>query len=665
MYYGGDYNPEQWPEEVWSEDVALMRQAGVNLVSVGIFSWSRLQPAEGEFDFGWLDRVLDLLDEAGIAVDLATATASPPPWMHEAYPQVLPVTQTGVTLGPGSRQHYSPSSPDYRRLAGELVTAIAKRYAQHPAVVMWHVNNEYACHVNCDYSDAAAVGFRGWLEKRYGSVEDLNDAWGTSFWSQRYTSFSQVLPTRAAPYSHNPGQLLDFRRFTSDSFLECFLMERDLIRAAGATQPITTNFMGAFAPLDYWEWAKHVDIVSDDCYPDPNDPSSFQAAALQNDLMRSLKPGVPWLLMEQSTSALNWRPSNAPKAPGQMAALSHQAVGRGATGVMFFQWRQGRAGAEKFHSAMLPQAGTRTRIWREVVALGAELAALPDLPAPTRSKVAIVLDWGNWWALQSPDHPVRLDYLDLIRGWHAAAMRLHVQVDFVQPTADLHGYDLVVAPQLYLLSENAASNLVAFVEAGGTLLATAFSDVVDEYDRFRPGGYLRQLGRTLGIWVEDFGALQVDPSLPGESEVSFLLDDEVVVGRLLAEEVHLDGARSVADFRAGRVQGQPALTVNHVGRGSAWYLATIPDGPGNQTVLARLLSEVGILPALPDLPETVSVSERGDLITLTNQSPLRVTVDVEGEEYDGGTQLHLSELAPFQVVRLRAVRRDPQGRGVD
>lgn len=209
MYYGGDYNPEQWPEEVWTEDVALMRAAGVNMVSLGIFSWSRLQPAEGEFDFAWLDRIVDLLHDAGIAVDMATATASPPPWMHESYPQILPVTQAGVTLGPGSRQHYSPSSPEYRRLAGDLVSAIAGRYAEHPAVVMWHVNNEYGCHVNYDYSDAAAVAFRQWLGVRYGSVEKLNEAWGTSFWSQRYTRFSQVLPPRAAPYSHNPGQLLD------------------------------------------------------------------------------------------------------------------------------------------------------------------------------------------------------------------------------------------------------------------------------------------------------------------------------------------------------------------------------------------------------------------------------------------------------------------------
>ncbi|MGX5682678.1 beta-galactosidase [Schumannella luteola] len=647
MKYGGDYNPEQWPEEVWAEDVRLMREAGVTIVSLGIFSWSRIQPAEGVFDFEWLDRVIDLLHGAGIEVDLATATASPPPWAHEAYPEMLPRTAEGTVLGPGSRQHFAPTSPVYRRLASELVRAIAERYAQHPAVVLWHVNNEYGCHLNYDYSDNAAVAFRAWLEARYGSVEELNRAWGTDFWSQRYTSFAQVLPPRAAPYSHNPAQLLDFRRFTSDALLECYLMEKQIIRDAGATQPITTNFMGAFPPADYWSWAPHMDVITDDCYPDPNDPESFRDAAFARDLMRSLGGGKPWLLLEQSTNALNWRPSNAPKAPGQMAALSMQAVGRGADGILFFQWRQSRSGAEKFHSAMLPHAGTDTRTWREVVALGHSLAGLPALPDPTPAEVAIVLDWEAWWALSSPDHPVVLDYLELVKDWYRAAHEAHVQVDFVAPGVALDAYRVVVAPNLYLLRSSFATALTRFAEGGGHLVVGPFSDVVDEHDAFRDGGYLTQLGRSLGIRVEDFGALQIDPALPGQSTAPVRFGERSFVGRYLAEEIHAVDAEVVGTFEGGRCDGRPAVTRC----GTAWYVATHPGREGAAVVLDAVLAGAGVEPLVSAGP-LIEAADRGGMLTLINHGDSAERVEVTGTLLSGEAVTSV-ELAPFEVALLR------------
>ena len=551
MFYGADYNPEQWPESVWPEDARRMVEAGVNLVSLGIFAWSRIQPAEGVFDFDWLDRVIDLLHEHEIAVDLATATASPPPWMSARYPDSVAVDANGARYWPGSRQHQAPTSPVYRRLAAELVSRLAERYAEHPAVVMWHVNNEYGCHLQLDYSDPAAAAFRLWLEQRYGSVTGLNEAWGTSFWSQRYGDFSEVFPPRKAPYSHNPSQLLDFARFSSDALLECYLMEKRLIREAGGQQPITTNFMGLHRPTDYWRWAAELDVISDDAYPDPADPESFRQAALQRDLMRSLKPDTPWMLMEQATSAVNWRPGNASKAPGQMAALSAQAVGRGADAVMFFQWRQSRAGSEKFHSAMLPQAGTDTRTWREVVDLGQLLQQLPALPVGARdAEVAIIVDWENWWAIENPDHPVIIDYAEQIRIWYEAFHTQHVQVDFAPPTGDLAGYRLVVAPQLYLLTDAGAANLTGYVEGGGRLLVGAFSDVVDQRDHFRDGGFLTQLGDLLGIRLEDFGALGRAPGGP-EPTAPFDLDGATLTGHLLAEKIHLTGAISGGPVQRG------------------------------------------------------------------------------------------------------------------
>ncbi|MEC5197847.1 beta-galactosidase [Arthrobacter sp. PL16] len=649
MHYGGDYNPEQWPEDIWPEDVARMREAGVTMVSLGIFSWARIQPSEHEFDVEWLDRIIGLLHDGGIAVDLATATASPPPWATVAYPEMLAADESGATYWHGSRQHYAPSSPVYRRLAAGLVSRLAERYAQHPAVVLWHVNNEYGCHLNVDYSDAARDAFRNWLKKRYGSVEALNEAWGTMFWSQRYGSFIEVFPPRRAPYSHNPGQLLDYRRFTSDMLLECYLMERDIIRAAGATQPITTNFMGAFKPVNYAQWAPELDVISDDLYPDPNDPEGFREGAFHGDLMRSLKPGTPWLLMEQASSAVNWRPSNAPKAPGQLAAQSMQAVARGADGVLFFQWRQSRAGSEKFHSGMLPHAGTDTRTWREVVALGAELGSLPGLPADEGSaRVAILLDWENWWAIENPDHPAALDYLSLVRGWYDAAHRLHVQVDLLPPTARLEQYDVVIAPQLYLLTEQAAANLAAFVGQGGHLLVTAFSDVVDENDRFRSGGFGTQLRDLLGVVIEDFGALVPPGSTgPGQQHARVAGNGIAFAGSLLAEEARVVDAEVLARFVGGREDGRPAFTVSNRGSGSAYYVATVPDDDGAGLVLRTLFAAAGVEPVLPGLPPTVEAIRRGRLLTVINHGTEAVDVEVRGEDALGGGAVDGVVLQPF------------------
>ncbi|GIM95882.1 beta-galactosidase [Paractinoplanes toevensis] len=607
IFYGGDYNPEQWPEDVWREDVELMRRAGVNLATVGVFSWARIQPDEGVFDFGWLDRVLDLLHAGGVAVDLATGTASTPPWATAKYPPILTTDRAGATRWPGSRQHYAPTSPEYRRLASDLVSALVARYRDHPAVVMWHINNELGCHTTYDYSDQAAVAFRKWLIRKYTDIEALNDSWGTMFWSQRYTDFDQILPPRLAPTSVNPAGLLDFRRFSSDMLLELLRMEKRIIRASGATQPITTNMMGAFPNADYWSWAGELDVISDDSYPDPRDPLSFRQAAFGRDLMRSLKPGTPWILMEQAANQVNWRPNNAAKAPGQMAALSMQAVGRGADGVLFFQWRQAARGSEKFHSAMLPHAGPDTRTYREIEALGASLAALGDLPRPGRdAQVALVLDWNCHWALDQPNHPARLDYLAEVQGWHAAFHALNIQVDIVHPDGPFDGYAVVVAPSLYLIRD--AAPLVRYVEDGGRLFTTAYTDVVDENDGFLPGGFTQRLGEALGLTVTDFAGVLGAEAAYGDGSL----------GETLREEIRLHGAEVVESF----ADGTPALTRHRHGRGETWHLATL----AGEADRLRLAGSLGITPVMPGLPPNVEACARGGMLTVINHNPTAVTI---------------------------------------
>jgi beta-galactosidase len=607
VLYGGDYNPEQWPEEVWHEDVRLMREAGVNLVSLGIFSWAKLEPRPGEYEFEWLDRVVDLLHEGGVMVDLATATASPPPWLARLYPESLPVTMDGVTLYPGARQHYCPSSVPYRERAAELVRRIAERYKDHPALAMWHVNNEYGCHVPECYCDASAAHFREWLRERYGELDELNEAWGTAFWSQRYSEWGEILPPRTAPTFANPTQQLDFRRFSSDALLECFEMEKGILREAAPDVPITTNFMGFFKPLDYWKWAAREDVVSHDLYPDPADPEAHVGAAMTYDLMRSLGGGKPWVLMEQTTVRVNWRERNVPKKPGWMRLWSHGAVAHGADGIMFFQWRASKAGAEKFHSAMVPHVEPEdSRSWREVKQLGAELAKLDEiLGALGETQTAILLDWESWWALELDSKPsAAVRVLEGVYSLYKPLFEANVAVDFAHPEADLSRYRIVIAPNLYLISDGAAGNIKEFVAGGGTLLMSYFSGIVDENEHIRLGGYPAPLRKLLGLFVEDFV-----PFAAGEKNRLGTPDGASYSCDQWADLVHLEGAEPIASYERGFYAGTPAVTRHAFGEGTAYYLGTRPEERYTKALLERACRKAGVETPL-EAPPGVEVVRR-------------------------------------------------------
>jgi beta-galactosidase len=636
LWFGGDYNPEQWPPQVCREDADLMRRAGVNLVSLGVFAWSRLEPAPGRFDFDWLDRSMDLLAGAGVGVALATPTASPPPWFSLAHPEALPVTAAGVRLSHGSRDTYCASAPAYLDAARRIAGALADRYAGHPALAMWHVHNEYG--TSC-YCDLAAESFRGWLRRRYGSLDALNDAWTAAFWGQRYTDWAQVLPPRATRYLPNPSHALDFRRFWSDELLAAFVDQRDLLRAATAGIPVTTNLMyGAWVPVDNARWAAEVDLVAVDHYPSDPGPGAAEEIAFGADLARGWARGRPWLLIESAPNLIYAADRMHAKEPGRMVRDALAYVARGSSGAMFFQWRAPRGGAELFHSALVPHAGPDSRVYREACDLGAALRRLSPVGAGViRADVAILWDAPSWWALQAPALPsTHIDYLRTVRSVHRAFWRAGITVDFRAEGAPLDGYRLVVVPNHYLMADAVAERLTEFVDGGGHLVVTYLSGIADEAGRIRLGGYPGALRDLLGVRVEEFHPLAADETLAlsgGER------------ARLWRETVHLHGAEAVSRYP----DGGAGITR----RGTAWYVSTDLDDEGYASLLRRVAAEAGV--SAGGLPAGVEVVRRGGYLFALNHTADAVAIPATGTDLLTGVPVAGElALAPGAVAVLAA-----------
>jgi beta-galactosidase len=637
---GADTGQHGAGEEVWAEDVQLMKQAGVSLVSVGIFSWALVEPRPGEFDFGWFDRVMDNLANAGVAAAVATMTASPPPWLAKLHPETLPQRADGTVLWPGARQAYCPSSPVYREHATRLVSRLAERYGEHPALALWHIGNEYGCHVRACYCDTSAAAYREWLRERYGDVAELNRAWSTKFWSQRYDTFDEVLPPRTAPTFANPTQRLDFARFSSDALLDLLRMEKAVLREATPDVPVTTNHVPLAKTLDLHRWASEVDVVSYDSYPDPHDPQAHVLAGLSYDVMRSLRGGQPWLLMEQAPSAVNWRQRNGVKQPGQMRLWSWQAVAQGADAVMFFQWRQSKGGAEKFHSGMVPHAGPDSRTFREVASLGAELADTGSLvDSRSDNDVALVLDWDSWWALELDTHPASLTQIDALLAHYAPLFKANVGCDVVHPDSDLSGYRLVVVPNLYLTRADTGRRLTEYVRRGGHLLVSFFSGIVDGSDQVHLGGYPGPLREVLGVRVEEFWPL-ADGGSVGVSVLG-----STGRGSLWSEEISAEGAEVLGRFTDGGLAGRPVLTRHAFGDGVAWYLGSRLAEGEMRAVMDRVVGDSGAAPVLAGLADGVQAVRRGGRVFLLNHNADAVVADV------GGTRV---ELPGFGVEVLEA-----------
>ncbi len=656
--HGGDYNPEQWPPEVWDEDMRLMKLANVNVATVGVFSWVSLQPAPDRWTFGWLDTIMDKLAENDLHAALATPSAAHPAWLSQRHPEVLRSDARGRRRHHGNRVNYCPSSRVYRRACATVARRLAGRYADHPALLMWHVSNEYS---GTCYCENCAAAFRQWLQDTYGSLDELNHKWYTAFWGHTYTDWSQVEP----PYEdgeHMPALRLDYARFASQSLLQCHLNEASVLREITPDVPVTTNMMGAHYTVNYREWAPHVDAVSWDCYPGIR--GDVAETAFHHDLMAGLKGGRrPFLLMEQTPSSQNWQRINALKRPGQMRLWSHLAIAHGADSVMYFQWRRGRGGPEKLHGAVVEHAGhEHTRVFREVSELGAELRRLDEvLGAAVEAQVALIFDWENRWDLDFTSGPIRdKKYRETVFKHYRTLWERNVPVHVVGTDADLDDYEIVIAPMLYMVRRDWAEKVRGFVESGGCFVATCPTGWVDEYDLAHPGGYPGPLGEVLGLWIEEIDALFEDQANRIVMEREFGPCRGEYACHRLCELMHAEGAEVLATYGEDFYAGRPALTVNRLGEGSAYYIATDPEMNFLRSFYTKLCDDAGVRPVL-ESPESVEVRRRsqrdGSFLFVLNHNPEPNAVQLpEGRYVDlltGESRSGTVKLEGYGVLILR------------
>lgn len=644
IWYGGDYNPDQWPEEVWDDDVRLMKKAGVNLVSVGIFSWAKIETSEGVYDFDWLDRIIDKLGEAGIAVDLASATASPPMWLTQAHPEVLWKDYRGDVCQPGARQHWRPTSPVFREYALKLCRAMAEHYKGNPYVVAWHVSNEYGCHNRFDYSEDAEHAFQQWCEERYGTIDAVNDAWGTAFWAQRMNDFSEIVPPRFIGDGNfmNPGKLLDFKRFSSDALKAFYIAERDTLAEITPDLPLTTNFMvsASGSVLDYDDWGDEVDFVSNDHYFIPGE-AHLDELAFSASLVDGIARKDPWFLMEHSTSAVNWREINYRKEPGQLVRDSLAHVAMGADAVCYFQWRQSKAGAEKFHSAMVPHAGEDSAVFRDVCELGADLNKLSDEgilgSRLAKSRVAVVFDYESEWATEHTATPTQhVHHVDEPLAWFRALADQGVTADVVPVRGAWDGYEMVVLPSVYLLSEETTRRVRDYVVGGGRLVVTYYTGISDEKDHVWLGGYPGSIRDVVGVRVEEFMPMGNDfTGVPDHLELSngaVAHDIADVIGSVDESATVLE---TFKDNPWTGMDGAPAIVAHTFGEGRSVYVGARLGREGLALSLPEILESLGMAEAGGNDGRVLHVEREGAdgsrFVFSFNRTHETVRVPVEGE----------------------------------
>jgi beta-galactosidase len=643
LLHGGDYNPEQWLEQkntIWKEDMALAKEAGVNTLSVGIFSWAMLEPQEGHYNFGWMDEVMDMLHQNGIRAVLATPSGARPPWLAEKYPEVLRVTNTRQKMLYSGRHNHCLTSPLYREKVAQINEQLALRYGKHPALGMWHISNEYSGECHCPLCQKA---FRAWLAERYGTIENLNHAWWNGFWSHWYTSFEQIESPTAPDWlgeNENLGHILAWRRFSSWHHCDFYAHEIEPLKRITPDIPCTTNLMGTYPGIDYFAMGKLLDRSSWDNYPvwtgTEKDAEMGAETAFKHDLMRGVGGNKPFMMMESSPAPVNWQPINTLRRPGTVFLQGMQAIAHGSDSVQYFQFRKGRGGFEQYHGAIVDHVGSDdTRVFREVRTVGEALKRLvPVCGSAPENKIALIYDWENRWALEAAKFgSIKKDYEQTAIVHHTALMNNGFGVDVLDETGDLSGYKLVIAPMCYMLRGDFAQKVDAFVKSGGTFVTTYMSGYVDTENLCFLGGFPGPLMDVTGIWAEELD------TLPSERVNTFDYEGQTYVCREYFELTHLKTAKSLGEYQGDFYAGMPAVTKNEYGLGRCYYIAA-RTGVDFLTALYRDAAlEAGVRPVFADLPSgvgaTLRVGENGrEYRFIMNYLPRESRVLVEKKQRD-------------------------------
>ncbi|RDI69825.1 beta-galactosidase [Halopelagius longus] len=675
MSIGVCYFPEHWPDERTEADVERMADAGLEYVRMGEFAWSRMEPEPGAYDFEWLDRAVSRIGDHGMQAVLCTPTAAPPKWLVDEYPGILQEEADGTTRHYGGRRHYCYNSEEFRRESRRITEKLADRYADDPTVAGWQTDNEYGCHgtLRC-YCDDCASAFRDWLRETYGDIDSLNEAWGTEFWSQTLNSFAQVDPPRHAAAGHHPSRLLDYYRFSSDSVAEYNRLQVDILREANDEWFVTHNFM-SHDDLDAYDVAADLDFASWDSYPTGHVQVQHEAVSdeelragdpdnvgLDHDLYRSAAD-APFWVMEQQPGDINWPPYSPQPAEGAMRLWALYAVARGADVVSYFRWRRCRMGQEQYHSGLLAEDGTPDRGYGDAVAAASDLDELASVAAGDAdgsfaspdADVALLHDYDNLWASEIEPMTPDFDYWRHVETYYAALRERSVHVDVVPPTAELAAYDAVVAPTLYLATDELAETLTAYVEGGGELLVTMRSGVKDAHNKLHDDAQPGPLRSLVGARVEQH------ESVPESLESRLTYGGREFGCRVWNEWLSPteEGAEVVGRYEGSMADGSPAIVRNAVGDGSVTYVGTWPDSDLTGAVVGDLLDRAGV-ETTDAFPAQVRASRRGGLTWIANFGGDSLSVDApdDAEWVLGGptvgpaavavTDANLSSLSPAE-----------------
>ncbi|WP_339106143.1 beta-galactosidase [Haloterrigena salinisoli] len=653
MSIGVCYFPEHWPRERWETDIRQMADAGIEYVRMAEFSWRVLEPERGEFDFEWLDEIVGLIGEHGMQAVLCTPTAAPPRWLVEERPEILQRDRDGTVRDVGSRRHYCFNSAAYREETERVVRVMADRYADDPRVVGWQTDNEYGCHgtTRC-YCDDCAAAFRDWVREEYGTVDALNEAWGTTFWSQQYDDFEQVDLPRPTPAQDHPSMMLDFARFSSDSVVEYNRLQADLLREANDEWFVTHNFMNLFESVDTYDFDEDLDLIAWDSYPtghvqqagDETTTDELRAGnpdllSFNHDLYRSVLDRPFWV-MEQQPGDVNWPPHSTQPAEGAMRLWAHHATAHGADAVVYFRWRRCLEGQEQYHAGLRKQDGSPDRGYDDATRAAEELFDLDHVDAP----VALLHDYENAWALGEQPHAPDFDYWQLLQSFYAALRAHGVQVDIVHPESDLESYDAVVAPTLHLATESLADRLTAYVKSGGELLLGPRTGVKDEYNKLRPEPQPGPLSDLVGASVDQH------ETLPTQFEPTVGRTDETNTDyafRTWAEWLDVDAAEPLLEYAGDDVEGgRTAAVRNAVGDGRVVYCGVWPETDLANELVGSLLDRAGVRRTAV-LPDGVRVARRDGHTWVLNFRSDPIAVTLEG---DASWRLGGPEIDPFDLA---------------